>query len=153
MSPSCPYFPSAVAANSSHAKAFSDLNDCTNLIRTRVSCQTALWQATHKSLCLMESTNFLPHTKSRSFFFFWERNNRCWLHFSLENWGFLSPSSITNLTRTRQHIFHTFVQVTWTWSRTNRRSPQPPIKLSLRTSTNSLSWHKSSLLIKYREIQ
>lgn len=151
MTPPRPYYLSAVAANSSHDKAFSYLNDCSNSIRTCVSCQTVLWQATRESLCPMASTNFLPHAKTRTFFFFFrERNNRGQLHFSLSNGGFLNPSSMTNLTPTRQYIFHTFVQVTWRCSRTNRLSPQPPVKLSLWISTNSVSWLKLSLLIKQK---
>lgn len=59
-SPLCPYFPSAAAAaNSSHARAFSCLNDCTNSIRTRACCQ---FVTSHTWKLLLNGKDSLPST-------------------------------------------------------------------------------------------
>lgn len=99
MSSSCPYFPSTVTANSSHARAFLRLTDCTNYQDT--SSLQALWQATCESYLCMLSSNWMQSNCIYLFKAVPDTSN-----ISHSSWGFLLvPFSLAHLSPLTNTIF------------------------------------------------
>lgn len=98
MSSLCPYFPPTVTANSSHARAFLRLTDCTNYQDT--SSLQALWQATCESYLCMLSSNWMQSNCIYLFKAVPDTSN-----ISHSSWRFLVPFSLAHHSPLTNTIF------------------------------------------------